>query len=110
MLFVLVQGGRNFDFWFEYFTPLTLSSLVPMFSALTLDQAEDVFKDLLDRYSLIPCATSETRPDSELREPSNSHIETRGSKKFKNVVVIVDPPRSGLHPTVSADFSQGTTI
>lgn len=45
-----------------------------------------------------------TESESQLNKSCSSENLTTPVQHFKNVVAIVDPPRAGLHPTVS-DFS-----
>lgn len=67
--------------------------------------------------------SSEEKPIQELENSKNGNLDaddtdkTKGSyqtstegevtskKQFKNIVAIVDPPRGGLHPTVSIYLS-----
>lgn len=48
-------------------------------------------------------ADDTTEPATQLKKCSSDNLTTP-VQHFKNVVAIVDPPRAGLHPTVS-DFS-----
>ncbi|EFJ31131.1 hypothetical protein SELMODRAFT_440228 [Selaginella moellendorffii] len=52
-------------------------------------KAEDVVNKLLNEYEVLP------------EESSEDNAMDTDKKRFSNVVVIVDPPRSGLHPTVT---------
>lgn len=42
-----------------------------------------------------------TESETQLKKSSSSENLTTPVQHFKNVVAIVDPPRAGLHPTVS---------
>lgn len=43
-----------------------------------------------------------SKDEAKLEKDSTSQSSINPMRQFKNVVAIVDPPRVGLHPTVSA--------
>lgn len=47
------------------------------------------------------CDSNEGEPDTKNNCLTNDGFSSNARRHFKNVVAIVDPPRGGLHPTVS---------
>ncbi|KAH7430889.1 hypothetical protein KP509_08G019000 [Ceratopteris richardii] len=80
-------------------------------------KAEDVMQNLLDEYLLneekvaVRSSHTQSTDDAVTEEPSkeadadaaavnSNDMDIPSRRKFKSVVVLVDPPRSGLHPVV----------
>jgi tRNA/tmRNA/rRNA uracil-C5-methylase (TrmA/RlmC/RlmD family) len=65
-------------------------------------QAEDVMKNLLEQYLGEDDLENDDESERVLpKDVIDSGVSTSSERRFTSVVVLVDPPRSGLHPTVS---------
>lgn len=71
-----------------------------------IDSAEDAIKPETSSDQQLNCQQELSSLDSEKTDVENQLCSTSESgttllQHFKNIVAIVDPPRVGLHPTVS---------
>lgn len=67
-----------------------------------LDSEESKNHELENVKTAAECLDSSVQePGNQLQSPCTSESLDPPKRCFKNVVAIVDPPRGGLHPTVS---------
>lgn len=71
-----------------------------------MQQAEDVMGSLLKEYLTKEPDSNNDNKEETSTPDDKSLVVAEDSKmhRYDNVVAIVDPPRVGLHPTVSNDF------
>lgn len=76
-----------------------------------LDNNENASHELDSRKDASGCCEDGEKEDQCQPQKSSSSENGRSSvPQFKNIVAIVDPPRGGLHPTVSNEHHPHITL